>query len=44
MTCSITFALFEFKVTYIVLSSEQAENIWDLDARVSVCHYQETAA
>ena len=36
MTCSITFALFEFKVTYIVLSSEQAENIWDLDVSVSL--------
>ena len=36
MTCSITFALFEFKVTYIVLSSEQAENIWYLDCCVSL--------
>ena len=36
MSCSITFALFEFKVTYIVLSSEQAENIWDLDVSVSL--------
>ena len=36
MTCSITFALFEFKVTYIVLSSEQAANIWYLDCCVSL--------